>query len=65
MPDPTLANLQKEIIDLKIRVNNLEKAESFFEKISVVNDALTAFKTGGVSAMHDPTEGGVAGGCMN
>jgi hydrogenase expression/formation protein HypE len=40
----------------------LESAENFFEKISVVNDALTAFKTGGVSAMHDPTEGGIAGG---
>jgi len=40
----------------------LNKAEKFFEKISVVKDALTAFKTGGVTAMHDPTEGGVAGG---
>ena len=40
----------------------LQKAENYFEKISVVKDALTAFKTGGVSAMHDPTEGGVAGG---
>jgi hydrogenase maturation factor len=40
----------------------VKKAENFFEKISVVNDAITAFKTGGVSAMHDPTEGGVAGG---
>ncbi len=40
----------------------LETAENFFEKISVVKDALTAFKTGAVSAMHDPTEGGVAGG---
>jgi hydrogenase expression/formation protein HypE len=40
----------------------LNKAESYFEKISVVNDAITAFRTGGVSAMHDPTEGGVAGG---
>jgi len=40
----------------------VKKAEKFFEKISVVNDAITAFKTGGVSAMHDPTEGGVAGG---
>jgi hydrogenase maturation factor len=39
-----------------------KKAEKFFEKISVVNDAIVAFKTGGVSAMHDPTEGGVAGG---
>jgi len=40
----------------------VNKAEKFFEKISVVKDAITAFKTGGVSAMHDPTEGGVAGG---
>ena len=40
----------------------VKKAESFFEKISVVKDALTAFRIGGVSAMHDPTEGGVAGG---
>ena len=40
----------------------LDKAEKFFEKISVVKDAITAFKTGGVSAMHDPTEGGIAGG---
>jgi hydrogenase expression/formation protein HypE len=40
----------------------LDKAENFFEKISVVKDAITAFRPGGVSAMHDPTEGGVAGG---
>ncbi len=40
----------------------LNKAENFFEKISVVKDAITAFRIGGVSAMHDPTEGGVAGG---
>ncbi|UCC58120.1 MAG: AIR synthase family protein [Candidatus Bathyarchaeum sp.] len=40
----------------------VKKAEKFFEKISVVKDALTAFRTEGVTAMHDPTEGGVAGG---
>ncbi|HSQ52916.1 MAG TPA: AIR synthase family protein [Acidobacteriota bacterium] len=40
----------------------LDKAENFFKKISVVKDAISAFNTGGVSAMHDPTEGGVAGG---
>jgi hydrogenase expression/formation protein HypE len=40
----------------------LKKAQDFYRKISVVKDALTAFKTGGVHAMHDPTEGGVAGG---
>lgn len=42
--------------------NFVKKAENFFKKISVVKDAITAFRIGGVSAMHDPTEGGVAGG---
>jgi len=40
----------------------LEKAKGFWSQISVVKDALTAYRTGGVHAMHDPTEGGVAGG---
>ena len=32
------------------------------KKISIVKDALIAYKTGGVHAMHDPTEGGIIGG---
>ena len=40
----------------------LQAAKNFYRQISVVKDALTACKTGGVHAMHDPTEGGVAGG---
>ncbi|MEM3377498.1 MAG: AIR synthase family protein [Candidatus Bathyarchaeia archaeon] len=40
----------------------LQAAKSFYNQISVVKDALTAYRTGGVHAMHDPTEGGVAGG---
>lgn len=40
----------------------LEKAKNFWNKISVVEDAMTAWKAGGVHAMHDPTEGGIAGG---
>ena len=40
----------------------LAGAKSFYKNISVVKDALTAYKTGGVHAMHDPTEGGIAGG---
>jgi hydrogenase maturation factor len=40
----------------------LQAAKNFYSQISVVKDALTACKTGGVHAMHDPTEGGVAGG---
>ncbi len=40
----------------------LQNAKNLYSKISVVSDALTAFKTGGVHAMHDPTEGGIANG---
>lgn len=40
----------------------LQKAKEFFSQTSVVEDAITAFKTGGVHAMHDPTEGGIIGG---
>ena len=40
----------------------LISAGKFFDQISVVEEAVLAFNTGGVTAMHDPTEGGVAGG---
>lgn len=42
--------------------STLKRAKEFFKKISVVKEAILAFKTGGVHAMHDPTEGGVLGG---
>lgn len=45
-----------------IREELLRSAQGFFEKISVVKEAILAFETGGVNAMHDPTEGGVLGG---
>jgi hydrogenase maturation factor len=40
----------------------LQSAKNFYNQISVVKDALTAYQTGGVHAMHDPTEGGVVNG---
>ena len=42
--------------------DEIQQAKNFYRKISIVKDALTASRTGGVHAMHDPTEGGVAGG---
>jgi hydrogenase expression/formation protein HypE len=45
-----------------VSVTTLRNAMRFYDQISVVEDAITAFKTGAVHAMHDPTEGGVAGG---
>jgi hydrogenase expression/formation protein HypE len=51
------AELKKTVSDTALR-----NAMNFYGQISVVKDALTACKTGGVHAMHDPTEGGVASG---
>jgi hydrogenase expression/formation protein HypE len=49
---------------LKKAVNTLliRNARKFFNRISVVKEAVLAFQSGGVNAMHDPTEGGIAGG---
>jgi len=49
-------------LEKKISKNLLQSAIKFYDRISVVKDALLAFNAGGVNAMHDPTEGGVAGG---
>jgi hydrogenase maturation factor len=50
-------NQLKEVLNAA----TLKSAKQFYKRISIVKDALTAFKTGGVHAMHDPTEGGIAG----
>jgi hydrogenase maturation factor len=46
----------------KVDEKIIERAKQFIKKITVVEDALTAVEVGGVHAMHDATEGGVAGG---
>ncbi|MFX1368085.1 MAG: AIR synthase family protein [Promethearchaeota archaeon] len=40
----------------------LKEARTLGSMISVVKEGLAAFKTGYLTAMHDPTEGGIAGG---
>jgi hydrogenase maturation factor len=40
----------------------LESAKGFYSQISIVKDALIAYRSGGVHAMHDPTEGGIVNG---
>ncbi len=40
----------------------IKKAKALCRSISVVKDALAAVAAGGVTAMHDATEGGVVGG---
>jgi hydrogenase maturation factor len=57
-----LASDREQELKKTVNATMLRNAKNLYGKISVVNDALTAYKTGGVHAMHDPTEGGVAGG---
>jgi len=40
----------------------VERAKALCKQMTVVKDALTAMEVGGVTAMHDATEGGVIGG---
>ncbi len=57
-----LASDREEELKKTLTIAEVEKAKDFYRQISVVKDALTARAAGGVHAMHDPTEGGVAGG---
>jgi len=57
-----LATDREKALQKTLSSEVLEKAKNFWSQISVVKDALTAYKTGGVHAMHDPTEGGITGG---
>ncbi|MCD6342129.1 MAG: AIR synthase family protein [Thaumarchaeota archaeon] len=42
----------------------IESARGFYEKISVLREALKLAESRCVSAMHDPTEGGIIGGAF-
>jgi len=57
-----LASDRKQQLEKALGIDTVQNATKFYDQISVVKDAITAFQTGGVDAMHDPTEGGVAGG---
>jgi len=57
-----IANELEDILLNYIDKSIIEEAKHFSEMISVVRDAEIAANTGGVHAMHDPTEGGIAMG---
>jgi hydrogenase expression/formation protein HypE len=57
-----LASDREEQLARTMNIKTLQKAKKFFSQTSVVEDAITAFRTGGVNALHDPTEGGIIGG---
>jgi len=57
-----LAADREEQLKKALKSTTLGNAKKFYEDISVVKEAVAAFRTGAVHAMHDPTEGGLAGG---
>jgi len=57
-----LASDREAELKKTLSAETLRRAKRFYSRISIVKEALTAFKTGGVHAMHDPTEGGVFNG---
>jgi len=57
-----LATDKYEELKGKVDESLLKSAMRFYDRISVVEEAVSAFNVGGVTAMHDPTEGGIAGG---
>ena len=57
-----LAAEGREVLSRELDVTILDEALTLRSQISVVSEGLSAFKTGHLTAMHDPTEGGLAGG---
>jgi hydrogenase maturation factor len=57
-----LAHELESTLKAKVDKAVVERAKQFVKQLSVVKEALTAVEVGGVHAMHDATEGGVAGG---
>lgn len=57
-----LAVLHEKELQKKYPQKLINKGKALCKQITVIQDALTAMQTGGVTAMHDATEGGVIGG---
>jgi hydrogenase maturation factor len=57
-----LSVLREEELLEKYPKSLVEKAKALCKQMTVVKDSLTAMEAGGVTAMHDATEGGVIGG---
>ncbi len=57
-----LASEGEKYLAPKVGPDVVEKAKTLRAEISVVTEGVAAFGTGYVTAMHDPTEGGLSGG---
>ncbi|OGD53520.1 hypothetical protein A3K80_07050 [Candidatus Bathyarchaeota archaeon RBG_13_38_9] len=54
-----LATDAENILRKHLKKGVIRRAQNLYKKISVVKEALMAMEVGGVTAMHDPTEGGI------
>ncbi len=52
--------LAPRLEDLGVRTEEIDRCRDFLENISIIEEAALAARCGGVSAMHDVTEGGLA-----
>ncbi len=57
-----IASEGERFLQGKVPPSVLSEAKTLRSQTSVVKEGVTAFGTGHVTAMHDPTEGGLAGG---
>ncbi|MFW9965785.1 MAG: AIR synthase family protein [Candidatus Thorarchaeota archaeon] len=57
-----LAAEGEPVLSERLSAQILDEALSLRSQISVVEDGIIAFETGQITAMHDPTEGGILGG---
>jgi hydrogenase maturation factor len=57
-----LATEGEEVLAKKIPATTISHAKNLKSQLSVVTEGVAAFETGFVTAMHDPTEGGLSNG---
>ncbi len=57
-----LSTEMAEALQRRLGRSLVQRAQKLIKKIGVVKEALTALEVSGVHAMHDATEGGIAGG---
>ena len=57
-----LAVLREQELQQRYPQKLIDKGKALCKQMTVIQDAMIAMETGGVTAMHDATEGGVLGG---
>jgi len=57
-----LASDRGKILMSRLGKELVRKAVDYFDRLSILEEAMIAFEFGGVQAMHDPTEGGISNG---